>query len=327
MTTCIERQEQTDIYKDHFTMASYFFSVFNTYFGSNHVSSTTKPSTTKNKLFINNKKSGLMPHSPTRKLVGASITPQTVTAPITMASVGDTTEHDDCCYYLSKSDSSTSSSGSSWSSISDHSLMSMNMSSSRQRKSVSSLSEILCEHYVQKTLHSNNGSSSNANNNNNDEIIDVPLETYKVFEASRRRSSSGNSSLSTNSDNNQTAFEKAEEEDDDEEEESWFIWDNLQKTKEWIQVVDEELFLPQEKVTTEIAVVVGVEQVPLSSTDEKKRGIRANPAHLRMIVAEVNMMRCNKIVGPLKPRGFLPARTDPFVSKQSSPLVKKIIYL
>lgn len=243
-------------------MTNYFKSVFNNYFGYK---------TPIKYKFIN--QGGLMPHSPTRK-TDAYITPQTVTAPITMASC--THGDDDCWDYLSKSDSSTSSSGSSSSSISGH-------NNSRQRRSVSSLSEILCEHYVQKTLNSNNEMNN----------IDVPLETYKVFEASRK-------SLSVES--------TAEEDDDD----SWFIWDNLQKTKEWIQVVDEELFLPKEKVTTEIKIATTIV--------EKARGIRANPAHLRMIVAEVNMMRSNKIVGPLKSRGFLAARADIFISNQSSPL-------
>lgn len=243
-------------------VTNYFKSVFDSYFGSK--------SPTQHKF-----KGGLMPHSPKRK-TDAYITPQTVTAPITMT--GCAHDDDDCWDYLSKSDSSTSSSGSSFSSISGH-------NSSRQRRSVSSLSEILCEHYVQKTLNSNNESNNNR--------IDVPLETYKVFEASRKS----------------VSIESITEEDDDE---SWFIWDNLQKTKEWIQVVDEELFLPKEKVTTEITIVTTVV--------EKTRGIRANPAHLRMIVAEVNMMRSNKIVGPLKSRGFLAARLDTFISNQSSPL-------
>ncbi|KAI7888146.1 uncharacterized protein EV154DRAFT_605016 [Mucor mucedo] len=254
-------QEKAMIYDQEpiTVMTSYFKSIFKNYFG------TQTP--------VKQKYNGLMPHSPTRK-TDAYITPQTVMAPIAMT--GCTHDDDDCWDYLSKSDSSTSSSGSSFSSISGH-------NSSRQRRSVSSLSEILCEHYVQKTLNSNDEMGNK----------DVPLETYKVFEASRKT----------------VSLESSTEEDDDE---SWFIWDNLQKTKEWIQVVDEELFLPKEKVTTEITIATTVV--------EKARSIRANPAHLRMIVAEVNMMRANKIVGPLKSRGFLTARTDKFVSNQASPL-------
>ncbi|KAI8577947.1 hypothetical protein K450DRAFT_249176 [Umbelopsis ramanniana AG] len=44
-----------------------------------------------------------------------------------------------------------------------------------------------------------------------------------------------------------------------------------------------------------------------------RRDIRANPDHLRMIVAELNMMRARKVMCPLKPRGFLPRRKDIFV--------------
>lgn len=252
------------------TVTSYIISAFTNYFGTKK-----KPS----KKLIH----GLMPHSPTRK-TDAYITPQTVTAPITMP--GGSHDDDDC-WYLSKSDSSSSSSGSSFSST----------SGTRQRRSVSSLSEILCEHYVQKTLNNTSHLKKSSS--------DVPLETYKVFEASRK---------------SHTKLSVTDNDDDDDE--SWFIWDKLQSdTKEWIQVVDEELFLPKEKVTTEITIAAAE---PNNNNNKKSRSIRANPDHLRMIVAEVNMMRANKIVGPLKSRGFLAARVDTFVSNQSSPLTLPI---
>lgn len=217
-----------------------------------------------------------MPHSPTRK-TDAYITPQTVTAPIAIV---DERLDNECCDHLSKSDSSTVSSCSSFSSVS--------CQTHRQRRSVSSLSEILCDHYVHKALK-----NSKATNG-------VPLETYKVFEALRRGSSDSNTF-------------PPRQIDDDDDDDSWFIWDKMQETKEWTQVVDEEVFLPKEEVTTEIILV---EQ----PNNKKVRSMRANPAHLRMIVLEVNMMRSDKIVGPLKSRGFLPARTDTFISNQSSPL-------
>ncbi|GAB5589032.1 hypothetical protein Unana1_03932 [Umbelopsis nana] len=50
------------------------------------------------------------------------------------------------------------------------------------------------------------------------------------------------------------------------------------------------------------------------------RDIRANPDHLRMIVAEMNMMRSRKIVCPLRPRTYLQKRADHFQLDQSSPL-------
>lgn len=50
------------------------------------------------------------------------------------------------------------------------------------------------------------------------------------------------------------------------------------------------------------------------------RDIRNNPAHLRMITAEMNMMRARKIVSPLRPRGWLPRRADAFVKGRKSGL-------
>ncbi|KAI8136782.1 hypothetical protein BJV82DRAFT_638167 [Fennellomyces sp. T-0311] len=49
------------------------------------------------------------------------------------------------------------------------------------------------------------------------------------------------------------------------------------------------------------------------------REIRSNSAHLRMIAAELNMMRNNKIICPLRQRYHLPRRSDSFIIK-SSPL-------
>ncbi|RCH92296.1 hypothetical protein CU098_010857, partial [Rhizopus stolonifer] len=48
-------------------------------------------------------------------------------------------------------------------------------------------------------------------------------------------------------------------------------------------------------------------------TNTYTRDTRSNPDHLRMISAELNMMRHRKLSSPLKPRGFLPRRTDVFV--------------
>ncbi|CAO3676984.1 unnamed protein product [Umbelopsis vinacea] len=50
------------------------------------------------------------------------------------------------------------------------------------------------------------------------------------------------------------------------------------------------------------------------------RDIRANPDHLRMIVAEMNMMRSRKIICPLRPRTYLHKRSDHFQLDQTSPL-------
>ncbi|KAG2224692.1 hypothetical protein INT45_007937 [Circinella minor] len=62
-------------------------------------------------------------------------------------------------------------------------------------------------------------------------------------------------------------------------------------------------------------------QVPsLETVPRPGREVRANGAHLRMIAAELNMMRANKIVCPLRPRYHLPRRTDQFVAMKPSPL-------
>ena len=281
-------------------IAKYIFSILNSYFG---IKQPKKKQTNHHKKLFISSGGGLQPHSPTRK-TDAYITPQTVTAPITI--IDDLHDDPQDWAYLSKSESTISSAGSSWSSINSGTLNQQQQQQQQQQRhhhhhcaSISSitLSEILCDHYVQ--THTAKHSSSYKES--------VPLETYKVFEASRRNSTLSNHSntsiLSASSYN-----EQEQEQDDDDE--SWFIWDNLQKTREWIQVVDEELFLPKEKVTTEVTI----------AEEQKSRGIRANSAHLRMIVAEVNMMRANKIVCPLRTRGSLPARKDTFEFGTPSPL-------
>ncbi|KAI8066924.1 uncharacterized protein B0P05DRAFT_589674 [Gilbertella persicaria] len=212
-----------------------------------------------------------MPHTPT-KTIDAYITPQTVTsAPIKIA---DNDDSEDYMYLGSSNESNLSSS---WSSQGS----SFDQRSHRSSISSMTLSNILCDYYVQ------------TQKNHQDNNSDVPLETYKMFEASYPSYCRSGSNA-------------------DDDDESWFIGDNFQKTREWIQVVvDEELQLSTEK-TAEAS----------STIEIKTRSLRTNPAHLRMIIAEVNMMRSNKIVGPLKPRGFLAARTDIFKPCLPSPLKK-----
>ena len=48
-------------------------------------------------------------------------------------------------------------------------------------------------------------------------------------------------------------------------------------------------------------------------TNTYTRDTRSNPDHLRIISSELNMIRARKLLSPLKPRGFLPRRKDPFV--------------
>ncbi|KAG2185702.1 hypothetical protein INT43_002137 [Umbelopsis isabellina] len=60
------------------------------------------------------------------------------------------------------------------------------------------------------------------------------------------------------------------------------------------------------------------------ATNTYMRDTRSNSDHLRMITAELNMMRARKLLSPLKPRGFLPRRRDVFllgdIAKRPSPL-------
>ncbi|KAI8063707.1 uncharacterized protein B0P05DRAFT_555378 [Gilbertella persicaria] len=64
-------------------------------------------------------------------------------------------------------------------------------------------------------------------------------------------------------------------------------------------------------------------------TNTYTRDTRSNPDHLRMISAELNMMRGRKLLSPLKPRGFLPRRKDPFIRgghRKPSHLMQEIIF-
>ncbi|KAG1092263.1 hypothetical protein G6F42_019243 [Rhizopus arrhizus] len=55
-------------------------------------------------------------------------------------------------------------------------------------------------------------------------------------------------------------------------------------------------------------------------TNTYTRDTRSNPDHIRMISAVLNMMRHRKLSSPLKPRGFLPRRTDAFIRGQQRKL-------
>ncbi|CAO3594871.1 unnamed protein product [Absidia cylindrospora] len=64
------------------------------------------------------------------------------------------------------------------------------------------------------------------------------------------------------------------------------------------------------------------------NTNTYTRDTRSNPDHLRMIAAELNMMRSRKLFSPLKPRGFLPRRKDPFIcgdGRLQSPLQFEVV--
>lgn len=64
-------------------------------------------------------------------------------------------------------------------------------------------------------------------------------------------------------------------------------------------------------------------------TNTYTRDTRSNPDHLRMISAELNMMRGRKLLSPLKPRGFLPRRKDAFIrgeNRKPSKLIHEITF-
>ncbi|KAG0088463.1 hypothetical protein BGZ92_006138 [Podila epicladia] len=55
------------------------------------------------------------------------------------------------------------------------------------------------------------------------------------------------------------------------------------------------------------------------------RETRSNTDYLRMMAAELRMIRSRKLISPLKPRGYLPRRKDPF--RNGSSIVHKILGL
>ncbi|ORZ26118.1 hypothetical protein BCR42DRAFT_458124 [Absidia repens] len=64
-----------------------------------------------------------------------------------------------------------------------------------------------------------------------------------------------------------------------------------------------------------------------AETNTYKRDTRYNSDHLRIISCELNMMRHRKLISPLRPRGFLPRRKDPFIcgdGRLRSPLVNQV---
>ncbi|ORY92025.1 hypothetical protein BCR43DRAFT_77851 [Syncephalastrum racemosum] len=112
-------------------------------------------------------------------------------------------------------------------------------------------------------------------------LPDVPLETFRIFEAPSP--------------------------DDDER---WFMW---QSPDNWTPVHPKEEAKPA-------TVIIEPKQQKKEEMAPRRRDRRVNGSHLRMIVAEANMMRAQKIVGPLRPRGYLPKRSDAFVPRRPSRL-------
>lgn len=152
---------------------------------------------------------------------------------------------------------------------------------------MTALSDILCDYYFQ-TRCSNK---------------EVPLETFGVFEAS------------TLDDCNACWLGQEEAE-----------------TKNWRRIdqhtdnsVDTKYAPPSLAETPIVEPEIMIENTPMNLSDWRHpRDVRDNSAHYRMIVAEINMMRSNKIICPLRQRMYLPKRADEF-EYRPSPLKQKVL--
>lgn len=208
--------------------------------------------------------------------------------PIDCYDAGNGTEQDTC----SSLSTSSSSSESSLSSLFSYCMEDDNITSNNNSSSMSTevLSDILCDHYVQTQM---NPSSSDS------VIMDVPLETFRMFEAP-------NSTTNNTTNNTINLYENY-----------WMTIDDEQATKEWKLI---ETKHPNELKEEKVQETIIEEKQVIQEQDmiaRHARDIRANAAYLRMIVAEVNMMRSQKIVGPLRPRRVLPKRLDKFMHRPS----------
>ena len=196
---------------------------------------------------------------------------QTQTSPFDVIAVSSPI---DCSYHAHDHDSSSSYSSSSSSS---ESSLSSYMESEERKNTITTthaLSDILCDHYVQ--------TKQNAPSSADSELINVPLETFRIFEAPPTEE--------------QYWMETTDRE--------WTLVETLSKPSKRLQkILDQQE--PEEK------------KIPPKPLVYHDRDIRSNTAYLRMIVAEVNMMRSQKIVGPLRPRRVLPKRTDRFMHRPS----------
>lgn len=275
-----------------------------------------------------------MPRSP------SPTTPLDVSVPITISRTTSESS-DDACSCLSTSSSSSGSLSTSASSASSSSLSTISENTAPTALSLSptslpnpptttnttlALSDLLCDHYVQE--RSTATISTEKEETHDVENKGVPLETFRIFEAPSP--------------------------DDDER---WFAW---KSPTDWTPILDDEdededTYDNQSPSTTQPSLCMldgkmndmtrsnndstttkhnTKSSSPRSSSSAKKkpkkrhnplkhhhaRDIRVNSDHLRMIVAEANMMRAQKIVGPLRPRSYLPKRLDPFTSCRPSSL-------
>lgn len=148
--------------------------------------------------------------------------------------------------------------------------------------STAALSDILCEHYVQTQMNAPPSSSDD-----DDDIVDVPLETFCMYEAPPTKH------------------------------QSWMLGSTV-TSKEWtlVETLSERPKRLQRHIEEKEVPVDSKEAIHMDR-QYHARDTRTNAAYLRMIVAEVNMMRSQKIVGPLRPRRVLPKRSDRFMHRPS----------
>lgn len=277
------------------TSTSFFLSVFNTLFSKER--KEEKPV-------------GFMPCSSTDKIQMSQIVDIAVSSssPIDCHYGNDDGKEQDTCSSLS-STSSSSSESSILSSIFSYNLDTLDDENSQvsishhnnSSNSTEILSDLLCDHYVQ-TLK--NGAPSLSD----DVVIDVPLETFRMFEAPTTATTTTAADADTTSSHKRFNYDNC-------------MWSDEVSTKEW------KLIETKQKKDEIIIQIQKEEKIPPVGTDDVSpktahqkqytRDIRANAAYLRMIVAEVNMMRSQKIVGPLRPRRVLPKRLDNFMHRPS----------
>lgn len=295
----IKEAEKRGNYPTHFLSGFRFQKIHSTYFRSLQMPKRSSVLSTLYDLFSFTKTPpppttttvGFLPRSPPKADVSTS--PLQVLAPIPIVYLDNGYySTSDECGSLSTSISSTNSSlSSSVTTIMD------------DTSSMSALSDILCEHYVQTTRDADNNNES-ASSSQLSALLssdrDVPLETFSVFEA---------------------AFSHI----DEEKKRRWMIWaDTTDSPREWkrvdITAASSDVSEPEKTLTTTTTTASGETKTPVPyRRHHRRRDIRANTAHLRMIVAEINMMRANKIICPLRPRTHLDKRADEF-QYQPSPL-------
>ncbi|KAI7886148.1 hypothetical protein K492DRAFT_178302 [Lichtheimia hyalospora FSU 10163] len=275
---------------------------------------------------------GFMPRSP------SPTTPLDVSVPITISRTTSESS-DDACSCLSTSSSSSGSLSTSVSSASSSSLstISENTFSAALSSSPTSLpnppttsnttlalSDLLCDHYVQE--RSTATISTEKEETHDVENKGVPLETFRIFEAPSP--DDDERWFAWKSPTDWTPILDDEDEDDD-------AYDNQSSTQSSSTSCTTDGDMNNTIQSNNNATIKhkAKSPSPYSSFGKKKpnkrqnplkhhhaRDIRVNSDHLRMIVAEANMMRAQKIVGPLRPRSYLPKRLDPFTPCRPSSL-------